>query len=177
MPSKPSRASKVLGTTKRPKQGAGRHWWVWLAVPAVVVLALGIGIPLLAQRGGQPNGPLSQSMASLPAWLRSSPLRVQQSYAYASERGDMLQYIPCFCGCGNEAHGRHLSNYNCFVQGVQGQGQKAYDEHGANCDMCVDIALDTQRLLSEGKSLKQVRQYVESRYGNLGPSTDTPPAP
>ncbi len=165
----------MRGAVARPKRGAGRHWWVWLAVPAVVVLALGLGIPLLAQRGGNSGGTMTPGMASLPSWLRGSPLRVQQAYAYTSERGDMMQYVPCFCGCG--AHSGHLSAYNCFVQGAPGQGQKVYDEHGANCDMCIEIALETQRLLSEGKSLKQVRQYVESRYGSLGPATNTPPAP
>ncbi|MBI2917395.1 MAG: hypothetical protein HYY01_05300 [Chloroflexi bacterium] len=43
--------------------------------------------------------------------------------------------------------------------------------------MCVDIARDAKSMVGQGKSLREVRSYVESKYSKLGPGTDTPPPP
>ena len=43
--------------------------------------------------------------------------------------------------------------------------------------MCVDIARDAKSLVNQGKSLREVRSYVEAKYGKLGPPTDTPLPP
>ncbi len=51
------------------------------------------------------------------------------------------------------------------------------DSHGANCQMCVDTALDAKRLVNQGKSVREARHYVAAQYGGLGPSTNTPLVP
>ena len=39
----------------------------------------------------------------------------------------------------------------------------------------MDITRDVMRMLDEGKSLKDIRNYVEATYSKQGPSTATPP--
>jgi len=41
----------------------------------------------------------------------------------------------------------------------------------------VDITRDVMRMLDEGKSLKEIRAYVDRSYSRFGPSTPTPPVP
>ncbi len=41
----------------------------------------------------------------------------------------------------------------------------------------MNVALDASTMLDEGRSLAEVRAEIESRYGQYGPSTDTPLPP
>ena len=41
----------------------------------------------------------------------------------------------------------------------------------------MDITRDVMRMLDEGKSLKEIRAYVDRSYSRFGPSTPTPPVP
>ena len=116
------------------------------------------------------TGGATYQNVSLPAYVRG-PL-MTQAYEFAVNRPDVLDYVPCYCGCGK--HSNHKSNKNCFVKPGQTNGKVVFDEHGANCDMCIDLAIDAKRLTAEGKSVKEVRQYVEGKYGGKGEPTDTP---
>ena len=41
--------------------------------------------------------------------------------------------------------------------------------------MCINITRDVMRMLDQGKSLKEIRAYVDQTYGRFGPPTPTPP--
>lgn len=41
----------------------------------------------------------------------------------------------------------------------------------------MDITRDVMRMLDEGKTLKDIRAYVDTTYSHFGPSTPTPPVP
>jgi len=41
----------------------------------------------------------------------------------------------------------------------------------------MNVALDASEMLDDGMSLPDVRAEIEGRYGQVGPPTDTPPAP
>lgn len=43
--------------------------------------------------------------------------------------------------------------------------------------MCVYIARDAKKLVQEGKSLREVRAYIDARYGGAGTGTPTPLPP
>jgi len=88
-----------------------------------------------------------------------------------------MGYIPCYCGCGDAAHGYHRSSFNCFVKNKTAGGAANWEQHGSQCEMCVDIALTTKNMLGQGKTLKQVRAEIDRRYASIGRPTDTPPVP
>jgi hypothetical protein len=46
-----------------------------------------------------------------PFWKASA--EVQEAYRYALAHPDVLQYVPCFCGCGAQGH---QSNKDCYVR-------------------------------------------------------------
>ena len=48
-------------------------------------------------------------------------------YAFATERGDVLQWMPCTCGCADLGHG---SNRACYIK-AETAAQVTYTSHAA----------------------------------------------
>lgn len=107
------------------------------------------------------------SMDGMPAEVKSAPLTVQQAYQFNVANPDTMQHIPCYCGCGAMGH---TSNYACYVSDVDAQGNISYDTHALGCSICVDITQDTMRLLRQGKTLPEVRLYIDQTYSQYGSS-------
>ena len=63
-------------------------------------------------------------LTPLPAFATADP-RVARLYRFALARPDLLNYIPCTCGC--RAQGHH-SNWNCFIQRVGADGTVVFDD-------------------------------------------------
>ena len=97
---------------------------------------------------------------------------VQDAYEFALAHPDVLRYLPCYCGCGGT--GAHTSGLDCFIEGVEVDGRLRFESHASFCDICLEIARDAERLLGEGKTLSQVRTYIDQAYSDKGPPTDTP---
>lgn len=64
----------------------------------------------------------------------------------------------------------HTSNYACYASGVASNGAIQYDTHALGCSICVDITQDAMRLLQQGKSVEQIRTYIDQTYAQYGPS-------
>ncbi len=66
-------------------------------------------------------------VSQLPAELQSAPTNVQEAYRFAIVNKDLLEQIPCFCGCNAVGH---TSNYECYVAADNGPGVVLqYDNH------------------------------------------------
>jgi len=107
------------------------------------------------------------SMADMPADVQSSPVSVQQAYQFAFANPDVMTQIPCYCGCGAMGH---TSNYSCYVSNVDASGTITYDAHALGCSICVDITQDAMRMLKDGKTVPEIRAYVDQTYAKYGPS-------
>ena len=92
--------------------GAAR--WVWGAVPdAVQTDEIGDQVQRL------PRG-------RLPVF--ASDPEIGRLYRFAVDRPDVLQYMPCFCGCGRLGH---RDNRGCYVKAEHGDGTLTYTSHAA----------------------------------------------
>ena len=107
--------------------------------------------------------------ADLPAAVRGAPLVVREAYQFAVANPDVLQEIPCYCGC--VAMG-HTSNYSCYVDSAAPGDNVVFDGHALGCSICVDITQDTMRLLQQGKSVADIHAYVDQRYSQYGQPTN-----
>lgn len=110
------------------------------------------------------------SMASInvmPAEVKAAPLSVQDAYRFAIANPQVLQEVPCYCGCGSMGH---TSNYACYVQDVDDQGEVVFDTHALGCSICVDITLDTMRHLKDGKTTAEIKMLIDQTYAQYGPS-------
>lgn len=110
----------------------------------------------------------------LPSYAYTNPIALK-AYKYATEHPDILEQIPCYCGCGS--HGSEASDYkpHRFVRDCYLNDNWEYDEHASFCDVCIGIASKVQSYLDQGKTLKEARDLIDQEYSMKGDMTNTPP--
>lgn len=106
-------------------------------------------------------------LTAMPVELAAEPQRVTEAYRFAAANPEAAKQMPCYCGCGAMGH---TSNYSCFWQ-----TEGIVELHATGCGICVDIAQDTLRGLSQGRSLQEIRAQIDADYSRFGPPTNTPP--
>ncbi|MGH7371877.1 MAG: PCYCGC motif-containing (lipo)protein [Candidatus Methylomirabilales bacterium] len=126
-----------MGKAKRVKKKRQRKGW--MLVSAAGLLAAGMVAALFFS--GDNNSPAgneqvaysgdrSETVAAgeLPSYAMQASAKVRDAYRYAADHPDVLQYIPCFCGCENVGH-RH--NGDCYVRERHANGQITFTSHAA----------------------------------------------
>ncbi|GEM_PF-1353352 len=142
--------------------------------------------PELAERPAPPPTPEDRTpvpsadaqMPPLPPvsnMVPRAPEVVRDAYIFAAQRPDILEYVPCFCGCETAGHKR---NADCFVASRNEDGSvREWDTHGMACTICVDVARDAMQLSASGASTDDIRAAVESKYAAYPRQTPTPAPP
>ena len=142
----------------------------------ILLLSLLAGLTAGCSRGERANAEHAFSMASLdqmPPEVQNAPATVREAYQFAARNQDVLEHLPCYCGCGDMGH---TSNYNCYVAGTGADGMPLYDNHALGCQICVDITHDAMHLLDEGKSVDEIYDYLDATDSRFGPPTPLQPA-
>lgn len=106
-------------------------------------------------------------MDQMPMDVQSAPVAVREAYQFNVANPDIMQDIPCYCGCGDIGH---TSNYDCYVSDVDASGKITFDNHALGCSICVDITQDVMRMLRDGKTPQDARAYIDATYSKYGPS-------
>jgi hypothetical protein len=115
-----------------------------------------------------------------PAGMAGSQRQVNQAVAsifvFAAEHPEVLSYVPCFCGCD---HMGHKGNDDCFVKQRAANGDVvAWEPHGSECQVCLDVAQQSMQMYSSGASVTQIRAVIEQKYaGSHQFRTPTPQPP
>jgi hypothetical protein len=127
-------AKRIKSRSRRP---AGR-WarppvWFGIAFALILIIALAWGSYFEQQRTDM------QSASAFAAWdsgwpplpasaIPSYPIQaIRAAYAFAFRRPDVVEHLPCYCGCERQGHG---SLHMCFVKGRTTSGQPEWDEMG-----------------------------------------------
>jgi hypothetical protein len=116
----------------------------------------------------------STAWAARPAFTKADPM-TEEAYAYALYHPQVVQWMPCYCGCGGMGH---RSNLDCYLKPAIPGMPTTFEEHASYCDICVKTTLLTKKLISEGRSLREIRAAVDQTFGGAVPGTptDLPPA-
>ncbi|WP_416435473.1 PCYCGC motif-containing (lipo)protein [Priestia megaterium] len=98
----------------------------------------------------------------LPEFLKDKSEEMQTIYANAAQNKELLENIPCYCGCGESAG--HRNNYDGFIHENIRDGKAIWDDHGTKCGVCLEIAAQSVSDLESGKLIKQIRQSIDEKY-------------
>lgn len=135
-----------------------------IGIVAVILLA-GIAYAVLS---GDSTSKKTGNEIKLPSYAYTNPLTLK-AYKYATEHPEILEQIPCYCGCGE--HSGHRFLRDCFVH-----DDWTYDDHASFCDVCIGEAIKVQDYLAQGKTLKEARVLIDEEYSKKGgEGTNTPP--
>ncbi len=116
-----------------------------LVAVGVVAIGAGLGVWFAAEHGGgsastgsesdfsarfagyeparEPNGDLSKVV--WPDYVLNAGGDVKRLYEFQVTHGELMRYMPCFCGCGQNAG--HRSNRDCYVRRVNADGSVDFD--------------------------------------------------
>ncbi|MGE5250257.1 MAG: PCYCGC motif-containing (lipo)protein [Bacteroidota bacterium] len=137
--------------------------------PLLILLVAATALPGCARQAARDTQAFPRE--NLPPQVQAAPAVVQETYQFAASSPDLMQAIPCYCGCGSIGH---TSNYSCYVAGQNQDGSLRFDDHALGCSICVDITQDARRLQKQGKSPAQIRAYIDDTYGKYGTSNMPP---
>ncbi|SFA49724.1 Protein of unknown function with PCYCGC motif-containing protein [Parageobacillus thermantarcticus] len=116
----------------------------------------------------------TKSIDHLPKFLNNFEEDMAVLYQQAAKHKDLLEYIPCYCGCGESAN--HQNNYDCFVHETRKDGSIVWDDHATKCGVCLEIAAESIASYEQGKSVKEIRQMIDEKYKE-GYAKPTPTKP
>jgi hypothetical protein len=111
------------------------------------------------------NGDIQETTTSadiLPNFMDGKPEAMRVVYEAAAKSADLLEWIPCYCGCGESAG--HLNSLNCFVNKINEDGSVVWDDHGTRCDTCLEIAATSINMKTAGESNLEIRQFIDENY-------------
>ena len=159
-------------------------------VPAAVVLfgtTLAVSVAADASQAARqpPAGSVTQARPAPPGALPPlpqvsfEPVRpmpvVQSVYEFAARHPEVLNYIPCFCGCEREGH---KANHDCFVKSRAANGRiLEWDAHALGCAVCLDVGRKAMTLFNQGMSVSDIRASIEREYAGRVPSRTPTPLP
>jgi hypothetical protein len=135
----------------------------WSSAPMAAIPAGAMQVPSDEQ--------VTAAWKSRPGYVQALPDAWSAAYRFALERPDVLQWLPCYCGCGGMGH---RSNLDCFFQQREAPGNFTFEEHGSYCDICVETANLAKRMVREGRTISEIRAAVDATFGGGAvPGTDT----
>lgn len=123
--------------------------------------------------------PMKSHTGPLPPMPRLSvepprPLAlIDEVYTFAARHPEVLQYVPCYCGCERDGH---TGNHDCFVASRAADGRVVeWNTHGIGCTICIDVARDAMTLHRSGATVPQIRDAIDQKYGTRYPSSTATP--
>lgn len=98
----------------------------------------------------------------LPSFLSDVDPQIRDIYTIAGQHAKLLEFIPCYCGCGESVG--HKSNKNCFIREIKQSGEVVWDSHAVTCVNCLEIALESAKMKQKGKTDMEIRNYIDEKY-------------
>jgi hypothetical protein len=124
-----------------------------------VAIAIMVGIAWVSLRGtddsSDDSAAISKSSEVLSPALFDDE-RTRAAYQTAKDIPDVLDQLPCFCGCMTSFG--HKNNLFCFK-----------DQHGSGCTLCQDIALDARKMHDQGMPIAQIQESIKAKYSKYQP--------
>ena len=136
-------------------------WLGLIAVLAVVAAVAAVAVGPWATTTSRTRSDLEEVLD-----LSSEPADMVATYHYVEDHPAIVRKIPCYCGCG-KALG-HMNLLDCFVV-----SRGVYSSHASGCMVCGSEANNVQRLAAEGKSVREIRNWIDGEYSKYGAGTDT----
>lgn len=143
-----------------------------------VVLILSVGLFMRVRRPGARSSEPGPATVALPQiadvrwderWPRlvvtglpARPLdEIRAAYAFAARRPDVLEALPCSCGCKRQGH---AGNEACYIKGRSSWGVPRWTDHAITCGICLDITHDAIVMTADHQPIEAIRHAIKTKY-------------
>lgn len=142
----------------------------WIGYGAGILLLAGVSLGtwhFVSPRSSPINRLLTrEELPALPRTRRPVTLdprefsgTVAEAYRIARERPELLDRMPCYCGCYWKRG--HQNNLDCFT-----------DRHSETCAVCVAIAREAAQLQDRGYDAEDIKAIIDRRFSGHGSTED-----
>jgi hypothetical protein len=122
----------------------------------------------------EPNGNLQK--VRWPAFVVAAGPEVKRLYEFQITHGELMRYMPCFCGCGQNAG--HMSNRDCYVRRINADGTVVLDGMAPTWDICLGVTRAVMQMLDKGMMPRAIRAAIDNKYKDrIDFATPTPYPP
>ena len=143
--------SKTHSKSKKNKSQINKQI---MLIIAVGMLSAGIFVGFGNSKTDAAGDELASSL-DLPGYAYSSPITLK-AYEYTALNPQIIDQVPCYCGCGGLGHESLL---NCFMT-----DDGEYDNHGSQCDICVGEVIKIKKMYEDGLSIDVIRANIDKDY-------------
>ena len=147
-------AKKKSKTPSKSKNNKSQINKQIMLIMVVGMLSAGIFVGLGESNTGAEDNELASSL-NLPGYAYSSPITLK-AYEYTALNPQIIDQVPCYCGCGGLGHESLL---NCFMT-----DDGEYDNHASQCDICVGEVIKIKKMYEDGSSLEEIRASIDKEY-------------
>lgn len=156
------------GCTADHPGGASAETWTFTPDSGAGASMAAMETPAASEGNGLTLAVANDAWEHRPDYTHVSPA-TEAAYAYALHNPHVVQWFPCYCGCGGMGHG---SNLDCYFKPTT-DGTVVFEEHASYCDICVDITLRARELVAQGMSLHDARAAIDAEFAGSVPGTPT----
>lgn len=141
---------------------------LWICTFVIMIILAGCGTDSTEpEQIGQVNEhgdvhEMTASMNLMPTFLEHYQESIASIYEQVPHYQELIEHMPCYCGCGESVG--HGSAYDCFIHDQGSDGSVVWDDHGAKCNVCLEIAYYSIELYDEGVSPAEIRQVIDQTY-------------
>ncbi|MBW6471121.1 MAG: PCYCGC domain-containing protein [Methanosarcinaceae archaeon] len=147
-------AKKRTSTHTKKKQDRSQINKQIMLVVVVGILSAGIFVSFGNSKTNAADDELASSL-NLPGYAYSSPITLK-AYEYTTLNPQIIDQVPCYCGCGGLGHESLL---NCFMT-----DDGEYDNHASQCDICVGEVIKIKKMYENGLSIDVIRANIDKDY-------------
>jgi len=124
-----------------------------LAVFLVAIVSVLAGVYFATQPPAEPQAPAMGQLIEFRPVLPASRFsgRAALAYKYAAEIPKVIDSQFCYCYCKRD-HG-HKTLLTCFT-----------NNHGAECDVCIEEVIYSYQLYKEGKTLDEIVVAIDKKF-------------
>jgi Protein of unknown function with PCYCGC motif len=129
-----------------------------LGIAAVAIIAATGWVSLRGTKEPADESSVSAKSAEVLSPTIFNDEKTRAAYQVAKEIPEVLEQLPCFCGCMTSFG--HKNNLFCFK-----------DQHGSGCEICQDIALDAKKMHDQGMPIAQIQENIKAKYSRYQPQS------
>jgi hypothetical protein len=153
----PRKKSKIKTETRQSQNKKNDSIKVLIIAAATLIL---IGIfwlgPNLINKGEDTE---NYDDLNLPSYAYTNATTLK-AYGYAIQNPEVIEKIPCYCGCEGIDHTSLLS---CYIS-----NDGVYSSHASNCDICVGEVMRIKNLYESGMYISEIKEIIDKEYSQYG---------